>query len=224
MPLNYAQTVEGLFGVYFGKPLFFMRHSFLQVQSARIYYFYMNFDFTPTQEAFSDTENYLQQEYLQISTGRANPALLDAIMIDSYGSMQPIKNVASINLEDARTMKVSPWDKGQIQDIERALHDSGLPFSISADDTGVRVNIPQLTEESKKSLLKLLKEKLEDARIKVRNIRHDAIKAIEAGEAEGNYAEDDKNRYKDELQKMVDTSNKNLEDIFANKEKDVMSV
>lgn len=184
----------------------------------------MNFDFTQTKEAFSDAENYLKQEYLQISTGRANPSLLDAVMIDSYGSMQPLKNVASINIEDARSMKIAPWDKGQIKDIEKAIHDSGLPFSVSADDSGVRVNIPQLTEESKKTIVKLLKEKLEAARVKVRNIRQDAMKAIEAGKENGDYAEDAMNRSKEDLQKMVDVSNGELNSIFEAKEKDVMSV
>ena len=184
----------------------------------------MNFDFTHTKQAFSDTEAHLKQEYLQISTGRANPALLDAVAIDSYGSRQAIKNISSITIEDARTMKIAPWDKGQIQAIEKALHDSRLPFSISVDAGGVRVHIPQLTAESKIELVKILKEKLEQARVKIRNIRQDTLKAIEDGETNGYYAEDAKNRFKDELQKMVDVSNKNLETIFAHKEKDVMTV
>ncbi len=184
----------------------------------------MNFDFTKTREAFADAEAYLKQEYLQISTGRANPALLDGVMLDSYGSLQPIKNVASINVEDARSMKVSPWDKGQIKDIEKALHDSGLPFSIAVDDSGVRLTIPQLTEENKKSLVRMIKEKLESARVKIRNIRHESLKEIEEGESRGDYAEDAMKRFKDELQKMVDETNKNLEEIFANKEADIMKV
>lgn len=184
----------------------------------------MNFDFTEIKAAFSSAEERLKQEYLQISTGRANPSLLDGVMIDSYGSMQPIKNVASINIEDARSMKVSPWDKSQIALIEKAIYDSGLPFSISVDDSGVRVNIPQLTEENKKTLVKLLKEKLEEARVKIRSHRQDAMKTIDQGEENGDYAEDAKNRFKEELQKMVDDSNKNLEATFDAKEKDLMSV
>ncbi|MCI5050808.1 MAG: ribosome recycling factor [Candidatus Pacebacteria bacterium] len=182
------------------------------------------FDFTKAKEGFSDAENFLKQEYLQISTGRANPALLDGVNVESYGSFQPIKNIASINLEDARTMKVSPWDKGQIKDIEKAIVDSNLPFSLSVDDSGVRVHIPQMTEESKTKILRLVKDKLEDARIRVRNVRQDVMKLIDAGESNGDYSEDAKNNYKDDLQKMVDTANKNLEDIYANKEKDIMSV
>ena len=184
----------------------------------------MNFDFTPTTEALSDAENYLKQEYLQISTGRANPALLDGIMVDSYGSLQPIKNIASINLEDARTMKVSPWDKGKIKDIEKSIIDSNLPFSVSVDDSGVRVHVPQMTEESKIKIIKLVKEKLEDARVKVRNIRQDSMKKIDAGESNGDFSEDAKNNFKDDLEKKIADSNKNLEEIFKTKETDIMSV
>jgi len=184
----------------------------------------MNYDFTKAKEAFADAEAYLKTEYLQISTGRANPALVDSLSIDSYGSQQPIKNVASITVEDARTIKITPWDKSHIQLIEKSLYDSHLPFSISVDDSGVRVNIPQLTEESKKTIVKLLKEKLEAARVKVRNIRQETLKEIEQGEKNGDYAEDARKRFEDELQKMVDSSNKNLDELFKNKETSVMSV
>ncbi len=184
----------------------------------------MNFDFTDIKQAFTEAESYLKQEYLQISTGRANPALLDGISVDSYGSLQPIKNIASINIEDARSMHIVPWDKTQIKGIEKALHDSGLPFSVSVDDSGVRLSIPQLTEENKKALIRIIKEKLESARVKIRNIRHDALKQIEEGESRGDYAEDAMNRFKEELQKMVDESNKNLEEIFSNKESDITKV
>jgi ribosome recycling factor len=180
----------------------------------------MNFDFSAVDTAFEGVAEYLKKEYLQISTGRANPGLLDGVMVDSYGSLQPIKNIASINLEDARTMKVSPWDKNQIQDIERALHDSQMPFSVSVDDTGVRISIPQLTEESKQSIVKLVKEKLEEARVKVRNIRQDAMKDIDAGE----YSDDAKASFKDELQEKVDTINRKLEEVFSTKKEDIMKV
>lgn len=184
----------------------------------------MNFDFTQTKEALSDAANYLKQEYLQISTGRANPALLDGIQVESYGSFQPLKNISSINIEDARSMRVSPWDKGQIKDIEKAITDSQLPFSLSTDDTGVRVHIPQMTEESKIKIMKLVKEKLEDARVKVRNIRQEAMKGIDAGESNGDYSEDAKNNFKESLEKMVSETNKSLEEVYAKKEADLMKV
>jgi len=194
------------------------------LSGVRVNLTHMNFDFTETKQHIAKVEEYLRGEYLQISTGRANPALLDGIMIESYGTMQPVKNLASINLEDARTMKVSPWDKSQIKQIEKAITDSNLPFSVSVDDSGVRVHVPQMTEESKGKIVKLVKEKLEDSRVKVRNIRHDVMKAIETGEENGDYAEDAKNRFKDELQKLVDTANQTFEALAEKKETDVMSV
>jgi len=184
----------------------------------------MNFDFNALDKKFQEAQEFLRQEYLQISTGRANPTLLDAISFDSYGSMQPIKNVASISIEDPRTLRVAPWDASQVPAIEKAIRDSQLPFSISSDESGVRVHIPQLTEESKASMLKLLKEKLESARVKIRNIRQEGMSEIDSGEANGDYAEDDKSRFRDELQKKVDAANQSLEDTYKRKEIDIMSV
>ncbi|MCD8528357.1 MAG: ribosome recycling factor [Candidatus Pacebacteria bacterium] len=110
----------------------------------------MSYNFQETKDTLAHIEEWLRKEYSQISTGRANPILLDSIMIDSYGSKQPVKNVAAIHTEDARTLRIAPWDKSQIKDIERALTDSKLPFSIAVDSDGLRLHIPQLTEESKK--------------------------------------------------------------------------
>jgi len=121
-------------------------------------------------------------------------------------------------------MMVSPWDKGQIKDIERAITDSQLPFSLSVGDMGVRVHIPQMTTESKTKILKLVKEKLEDARVKIRNIRQDSMKSIDNGKENGDYSEDAQNNFKEELQKKVANSNKKLEEIYNAKEKDIMSI
>ncbi len=182
------------------------------------------FDFSKAKEQFKETAEHLKSEYLQISTGRANPALLDSVKIDSYGALQPIRNIASITTDDARTLRITPWDKSQLKAIEKALIDSKLPFSVSVGDTSVIVNIPQLTEESKKSLVKLIKEKLESARVRVRAIRQETLKEIDDAEARGEFAEDDKKRFKEELQKLVDEANKELEEIFKKKEEDIMSV
>ena len=182
------------------------------------------FDFSKAKEQFSEAAEHLKNEYMQISTGRANPALLDSVKVDSYGTLQPIRNIASINTDDARTLRITPWDKSQLKGIEKAIIDSKLPFSISVGDTSVIINIPQLTEEGKKSLVKLIKEKLESARVHIRSIRQETLKAIDEAEARGDFAEDDKKRFKDELQKMVDKANEELETIFKEKEKDIMSV
>lgn len=184
----------------------------------------MAYQFTETKNEFNKVEEWLKTQYVQISTGRANPALLDSIMVESYGSFQPIKNIASINVEEVRVLRVSPWDKGVIKDIERAIQQSGLPLSVMGDSNGLRVSIPQLTEESKKTIVKLVKEKLEEARVSVRMERQRVEKDIDAEEKAGGFSEDDKFRAKDELQKMVDDINNRLESLFLKKESDIMTV
>jgi ribosome recycling factor len=184
----------------------------------------MAYNFTQTKEEFSKIEEWLKSQYTQISTGRANPALVDSVMVESYGSFSPIKNIASITVEEARVLRISPWDKGIVKDIERAIRESGLPLSVVADGNGLRASIPQLTEESKKTVVKLVKEKLEEARVSVRMERQRVDKEIDATEKEGNFSEDDKFRAKDDMQKMVDDINGRLESLFQKKEEDIMTV
>src|ERR1700744_3960332 len=102
------------------------------------------YDLNPFKQEAKQAQEWLAKEYSQIHTGRAAPALLDGVMVEAYGSLQPLKNVASTTIEDPKTLRVVPWDKGQIKDIERALHTSDLGFSIAVDDSGIRVIIPAL--------------------------------------------------------------------------------
>ncbi|MFT7557786.1 MAG: ribosome recycling factor [Planctomycetota bacterium] len=184
----------------------------------------MSYDFKQTKQELAEISVWLEKEFSQISTGRATPALLDSVMVSHFGAMQPIKSLSSIHIEDPRTLRIAPWDSGSIKSIENAIIDSGLPVSVSSDDKGVRVNIPQQTEEGKLKLLKLLKAKLEDARVSVRARRQETEKAIEALEKDGDFSEDDKFRYKDELQKLVDATNRSLEEMYKNKESKIMTV
>ncbi|MEA3399011.1 MAG: ribosome-recycling factor, partial [Patescibacteria group bacterium] len=119
-------------------------------------------------EELEKIENWLKKEYLQIHTGQANPAILDSVSVDSYGTKMPIKNVASISIEDSKTIRISPWDKNQIKDMEKAILEADLGLSIISDGDGVRVIFPMLTTETRQNFVKLLKDKLEDARINVR--------------------------------------------------------
>ncbi len=184
----------------------------------------MAYNFSDTKTEFAKIEDWLKTQYLQISTGRANPALVDSVMVESYGTFQPIKNIASITIEEARVLRISPWDKGVIKEIERAIQQSGLPLSVISDGNGIRASIPQLTEESRKTVVKLVKEKLEDARVSVRLERQRVDKDIDAQEKAGEFAEDDKFRAKEELQKLVDSVNGRLENLFQQKETDIMTV
>jgi len=162
-------------------------------------------------------EEWLGKEYSQVHTGRATPIVLDSIMVESYGSHMPIKNVAGITIEDPKTLRIAPWDKNQIKSIETAIGEANLGLSVVSDSDGVRVIFPMLTTENRTKLVKVLKEKLEDARISIRKERQIEIDKIE------NLSEDDKKRAKEDIQKCVDKSNQNLETIFAKKENEIMN-
>lgn len=182
------------------------------------------YNFSDAKLEFKKIIDWLGVQYSQISTGRANPALLDSIVIEAYGAISPIKNIASVVTEDVRTLRIAPWDKSLVKDIERAIASSGLPLSTVPDSEGIRVMIPQLTTENKSSLVKLCKERLEDARVSVRLERQKIDRDIDEREKAGDYAEDAKKRSKEELQKLIDTTNSELESIFKKKEVDIMTV
>ncbi len=167
-------------------------------------------------------EERLSKEYSQVHTGRASPSILDGITVESYGAFQPLKNVASISIEDPKTLRIVPWDKGVIKSIEKAIIASNLGLSPATDEAGIRVIFPQLTAESRQSLVKVLKEKLEEARIAVRRERENAWNDIQEQEKNGKMTEDEKFKGKDDLQKIVDETNRNLESIFDKKEKEVL--
>lgn len=184
----------------------------------------MNYDFSLFKENLLHTENSLKAEYKNISTGRATPGVLDGIQVESYGSYTAIAHVASVSIEDARTLRVAPWDKSQVNAIEKAIEAADLGLSVSSDDAGVRVYFPQLTTETRAKLVKVLKEKLEDSRVKVRTLREAEIKSLDAAEKEGGMGEDEKKKLKEDIQSFVDTTNKNLETIFKAKEEDTMTI
>lgn len=183
----------------------------------------MQYNFNDLKTELKKAEAHLEKTYRELNIGRASPMVLDSIMVDSYGAMQPIKNVASVSVEDPKTLRVAPWDKTQIKGIEKAIMLADLGLSLAVDDAGVRVIFPQLTTETRQKLAKVLKEKLEDARISVRKIRGDAWEEIQEKEKEGGMTEDERKWAKDELEKIVSEVNKNLEEMFNKKEKEVMN-
>lgn len=162
-------------------------------------------------------EEWLNKEYSQVHTGRATPMILDSIMVMSYGSRMPIKNVAGVTIEDNKTLRIAPWDKNQIKDIENAINEASLGLSVVSDSDGVRAIFPMLTTENRSKLVKVLKEKLEDARISIRKERQNEMDKLV------DLPEDEIKRGKEDIQKAVDESNKNLEAIFNKKEAEVMN-
>ncbi|HEY5589257.1 MAG TPA: ribosome recycling factor [Candidatus Paceibacterota bacterium] len=162
-------------------------------------------------------EEWLSKEYSGVHSGRATPMILDNINVESYGSYMPIKNVASVTIEDPKTLRIAPWDKNQIKGIESAINAANLGLSVVSDSDGVRAIFPMLTTENRTKLVKVLKEKLEDARISIRQERQGEI------DKTGDLPEDDQKRAKDDIQKCVDEANNNLEAIFAKKEIEIMN-
>lgn len=179
----------------------------------------MAYNFSSAKEEFKKVGEWLKNEYSGIHTGRATPLVLDSVGIDAYGTFQPIKNVASISVEDPKTLRVIPWDKSQVKDIEKAVQAADLGLSVATDDQGLRIIFPMLTTENRQKLVKTLKEKMEDARISVRKVRESVQDAVKVAAL----PEDDAHRAKEELQKIVDEANNELEAIFNKKETEVMN-
>jgi len=182
----------------------------------------MQYNFSQFKTELKKVEDFLSGAYNQLNIGRASPMVLDGISVESYGAKVPLKNVASVNIEDPKTLRVAPWDKSQIKEIEKAIVAANLGLSVATDDTGIRVIFPQLTTETRPKLVKVLKDKLEESRITVRRERERVWQDVEKKEKEAKLTQDEKFRAKDDLQKVIDEANKNLEAIFEKKEKEVM--
>ena len=182
----------------------------------------MQYNFSNFKLGNNKIVEYLIREYSQLNIGRASPVILDGVSVESYGSYVPLKNVASVSIEDPKTLRITPWDKNQIKEIEKAIVSSNLGLSVAADASGIRVIFPQLTTETRQTLVKVLKEKLEESRITVRKERERIWDEIQKLEKEGGMTEDDKFKAKEDLQKIIDKTNKNLENIFEKKEKEVL--
>ncbi len=181
----------------------------------------MAYDFTAFKKGLLTVEEWLSNEYLTVRTGRATPAILDSVWLESYGARTPIKHVASISIEDARTIRVSPWDKAQIKAIEKAIAEANLGLGTSSDSQGVRVFFPELTAERRTALMKVVREKLEHARVSVRSERDEIWSDLQEKERDGEIAEDEKFRLKEEMQKFVDSTNSKLEEMSIRKEKEI---
>lgn len=173
--------------------------------------------FNNFEKILKEVVSWLQKEFKQISGGTANPAVLDSVNVEVYGSFMAIAHVASIALE-GNNLKVTPFDKSQVKAVEQAIRDADLGVSLITESDGVRVVFPALTTETRAKFVKQAKEKLEEARIKVRQERNDVNSDIDAEKIAGNMSEDDNKKKKEQVQKIVDSINKELEDIYKAKE------
>lgn len=181
------------------------------------------YDFTKFKTKSRELEEWLKKEFTGIRTGRAAPSLLDSVKVDSYGTIVPISQVGAVSTEDARSLRITPWDTTQIKAIEKAIVVANLGVGVSVDDKGLRVSFPELTSERRQQIVKLAKEKFEQAKVSLRQHREDVLRDIQNKEKAGGIGKDDVARYKNELQKLVDMGNKALEDQFEKKEKEITS-
>lgn len=164
---------------------------------------------------------WLQKEFSGIRTGQANPALLDSVGVEAYGTRMSIQQVGSVSSEDARTLRVSVWDASQVVALEKAIREADLGVSVVTDSSGLRVIFPELTSERRTQLQKLAKSKLEDARVSVRAVRDEAMKELERAFKANEVSEDEKFGAKETIQKAVDEANAKLESLYIAKEKEL---
>lgn len=166
----------------------------------------------------------LKHEFANVRTGRAHTSLLDSVMVDYYGAPTPVNQVANVSTPDPRMILIAPWDKTMIGAIEKAILTSDLGLNPNNDGDSIRLAIPQLTEDRRKELVKVVSKKAEDAKVAIRNIRRDANDAIKKEEKAKTITEDVSKDGQEQVQKLTDKKIKLIDELRDTKEKDVMSV
>lgn len=182
----------------------------------------MSYDFSDFKKQLINIEDWLKKEFSGLRAGRASISILDNVFVESYGSKMSLNQVASLSVEDSRTIRISPWDKTLVGSIEKAITLADIGVSTVSDGEGVRAIFPILTTENREKLVKVAKNKTEEAKISVRNDRSAVIKEIEAAQKSGELPEDDAKRDKESVQKMVDEANIKLDILFKQKEEEIL--
>lgn len=175
-------------------------------------------------DEFAKVIEHFKKEISSLRTGRANPNMLDGVMVDAYGAKTPLNGVATINVPDAQSITVAPWDKSIIKDIEKAIVNANLGVGVVNEGAQIRITVPKMTEENRIALVKKLNEKMEEGRIKNRKIRDEIKESIEEAFNKKEVTEDDKFKFIKELDEEVGGKNDELKGIRDNKEKDIMTI
>ncbi len=183
----------------------------------------MAYDFGEFRQTLDSVLEWLKKEYAGIRTGQAMPSILDRVLVQAYGSPTPINQLATVSVEDARTLRIVVWDKDIAKHIDAAVRESNLGVSVGLDTTSLRISFPELTSERRALFLKVVKEKFEEARIRVRLEREKNLNDLDRGEREGSLSADEKFRLKSELQKLVDDANRKLEALALKKEREILA-
>ena len=177
-----------------------------------------------TESRMSKSVDSLTESLQSIRAGRANTSLLDRIYVDYYGQQSPLNQVASLSAPEARLLAIQPWDATLIPEIEKAIQKSDLGITPSNDGKIIRLVIPQLTEERRKDLTKLVGKYAEEAKVSIRNIRRDVMEDIKKAEKAKEISEDDRKTYEEDIQKLTDKYIKDVDSVAADKEKELMEI
>ena len=179
---------------------------------------------TPIEGQMQKTLDKMKADFSTLRTGRASAALLENVRVDYYGAMTPISQLANIATPEAKTLEIKAWDKAAMQAIEKAIQKSDLGLTPSNDGTVIRLQIPRLNEERRKDLIRVVRKMSEEYRVAIRNERRDGVEKLKKSEKAKEIAEDDRQAAEHEIQKMTDGFVKKVDDLLANKERDIMEV
>ena len=177
-----------------------------------------------TEDKMKKTLAVLREEFMAIRAGRANPQLLNRIMVDYYGTPTPLNQMANIAAPDPKTLTITLWDNSQLKAVEKAIMASELGINPSNDGKVIRLVVPELTEERRKELSKTVKQKAEEAKVAIRNTRRDAVEQVKKQKKDGLITEDDQKKDEENIQKLTDQYVKEVDGITAEKEKEIMRV
>lgn len=181
-------------------------------------------DYTNIKDKMEKSINVYNEKLSEVRAGRANPAILNKIKIDYYGTQTPINQVAGVSVPEARLIVIQPWDISVLKEIEKAILASDIGINPNNDGKVIRLAFPELTEERRKDLVKDIKKMAEEAKIAIRAIRRDGIEEAKQEQKDGNMTEDELKQAENEIQKLTDKSVEEIDKILENKEREVMSV
>lgn len=166
----------------------------------------------------------LEKEFGKLRTGRASASLVEGLVVDYYGTPTPLNQLASVSIPDSRTITIQPWDKGAFGDVEKAIQKSDLGLNPINDGKIIRISIPPLTEERRKELVKVAKKYSEDAKVSIRNVRRDLNDTLKKMEKDKDITEDEMHGGQDNVQKLTDDFVKKCDDLFVEKEKEILEL
>ncbi len=181
-------------------------------------------DFSSIKEKMDKTINVFAEKLAEVRAGRANPAILNKVKIDYYGTPTPINQVAGISVPEARLIVIQPWDASVLKEIEKAILASDIGINPNNDGKVIRLAFPELNEERRKELVKDIRKIAEDTKVAIRSSRRDGIEMAKAEQKEGNITEDELKQAEQDIQKITDKSIEEIEKMLSDKEKEVMSV